>query len=166
MENKPNTLQEAVQIIESLNTKINEFSAKCDSLEAENLSLRKKLEDSLSEVFGLKSSLESEQKVVANQKQKLEAAESESATMKTKLSELQEKYDLLSKKDMDVEARASDMAAKIVGESGIEKPVESSPESDDPSMEEIAEMLSEANGREKAALMDKYGDKISAYLKK
>ena len=113
-------------------------------------------------------------------KQKLEVAEAKNAELQTKLgasenaksqtesalSELQNKYDNLLKKDMDVETRASAKAAQITGESGIEKPVENASAPDEPSMEEIAQKLSKADGRAKAELMEKYGDKISAYLKR
>ncbi len=164
---KPNTLQEAILIIESITQKINEMSAKSDSLEAENLTLRKKDEDCSVELFGVKSSLEAEQQNVVSLKKKLESAEADNTLLKSQLSELQVKFDALSQKDMDIETRASEMAAKIVGESGLQTPVEAPQGSEEePSMEEIATLLKNANGREKARLMDKYGDKISAYLKK
>lgn len=138
MENKPNTLQEALQIIEAANVKINEISAQRDSFEAKNAELQTKLG----------------------------ASENAKSQTETALSELQNKYDNLLKKDMDVETRASARAAQITGESGIEKPVENASAPDEPSMEEIAQMLSKADGRAKAELMEKYGDKISAYLKR
>lgn len=180
MENKPNTLQEALQIIEAANVKINEISAQRDSFEAENIKLKKTSEENSAEIFALKSSVETEQKTSAVLKQKLEVAEAKNSELQTKLetsenaksqtettlSELQGKYDALSKKDMDVETRASARAAQITGESGIEKPVENASAPDEPSMEEIAQMLSKADGRAKAELMEKYGDKISAYLKR
>ncbi len=180
MENKPNTLQEALQIIEAANIKINEISAQRDSFEAENINLKKTSEENSAEIFALKSSVETEQKTSAVLKQKLEVAEAKNSELQTKLetsenaksqtettlSELQGKYDALSKKDMDVETRASARAAQITGESGIEKPVENASAPDEPSMEEIAQMLSKADGRAKAELMEKYGDKISAYLKR
>ena len=169
---KPNTLQEAIQIIESANIKINELSAKCDASDTENLKLRKKNDELSSEIFGLKSSVESEQKISADFKAKFEIseksksdAESKLAEVRKNFSELQVKFDELSKKDMDVETRASAKAAQIVGESGIEKPVAVAPESEELSMEEISDKLSKADGREKALLMEKYGAKISAYLK-
>ena len=37
---------------------------------------------------------------------------------------------------------------------------------EEPSVSEISEMLSKALGREKAVLMDKYGDRISEYLRR
>lgn len=180
MENKPNTLQEALQIIEAANVKINEISAQRDSFEAENIKLKKTSEEISAEIFALKSSVETEQNTSAVLKQKLEVAEAKNAELQTKLgasenaksqtetalSELQGKYDALSKKDMDVETRASTMAAQITGESGIEKPIENASAPDELSMEEIAQMLSKADGRAKAELMEKYGDKISAYLKR
>lgn len=163
---KPNTLQEAVLMIESANLKINELSGKNDTLEAEIITLKKKSEDLASEVFGLKSSVDAEQKLSADLKAKLSAAESSKSAAEAKFSELQGKYDALAKKDMDVEKRASGIAAQITGESGIEVPVETKAESEDLSMEEIADKLSKANGREKAKLMDKYGEKISMYFRK
>ena len=180
MENKPNTLQEALQIIEAANIKINEISAQRDSFEVENIKLKKNSEENSAEIFALKSSVETEQKTASVLKQKLEAAEAKNSKLQTKLesyesaksqteatlSELQNKYDVLCKKDMDVEARASARAAQITGESGIEKPVENASAPDEPSMAEIEEMLSKADGRTKAELMEKYGDKISAYLKR
>lgn len=163
---KPNTLQEAIQIIESANIKINELSTQKDSFEAENLKLRKQNNELSAEIFGLKSSVESEQKISADFKAKLTASEKSKSDTESKLAKLQSKFDELSQKDMGVETRASAIAAKIVGESGVEKPVETLPESEDPSMEEIAEKLSKADGREKALLMQKYGEKISEYLRK
>ena len=97
---------------------------------------------------------------------KLGASENAKSQTETALSELQGKYDSLLKKDMDVETRASAMAAQITGESGIEKPIENASAPDEPSMEEIAQMLAKADGRTKAELMEKYGEKISAYLKR
>ena len=91
--------------------------------------------------------------------------ESKLAEVRKNFSELQVKFDELSKKDMDVETRSSAKAAQIVGESGIDKPVSVAPESEELSMEEISDKLSKADGREKALLMEKYGAKISDYLK-
>lgn len=149
--NKPNTLQEAILELGNSQNKIDSLSARIESLEAENLKLKNKNGELSSEIFGLKSSVESEQ--------------SANAELKSKLSGLQKEYDILSAKDMDVEKRASALAAKIAGESGIEAPVEAPPESDELSMPEISEMLSKSSGREKAILMEKYGEKISAYLR-
>lgn len=149
--NTPKTLQEAVQMLESANNKIKELSEINDTISSENLALKKKSEDLASEVFGLKSSIETDQKLLSVTKQKL--------------SKLQEDYDVLLKKDMDVESRASAKAAQITGESGIETPIENVTVSEEPDMEEISDMLNKANGREKAILMGKYGNKISEYLK-
>lgn len=149
--NKPNTLQEAVLIIENSQNKIDSLSAQAESLEAENLKLKNKNDELSSEVFALKSSVECEQ--------------SANAELKSKLSELQKEYDALSTKDMDIENRASALAAKIAGESGIETPVETPQEPEELSMSDISEKLAKASGREKATLMEKYGDKISAYLR-
>ena len=85
MENKPNTLQEALQIIEAANVKINEISAQRDSFEAENIKLKKTSEESSAEIFALKSSVETEQKTSAVLKQKLEATEAKNAELQTKL---------------------------------------------------------------------------------
>ena len=103
--NTPKTLQEAVQMLESANNKIKELSEINDTISSENLALKKKSEDLASEVFGLKSSIETDQKLLSATKQKL--------------SKLQEDYDALLEKDMDVESRASAKAAQITGESGI-----------------------------------------------
>ncbi len=149
--NTPKTLQEAVQMLESANNKIKELSEINDTISSENLALKKKSEDLASEVFGLKSSIETDQKLLSATKQKL--------------SKLQEDYDVLLKKDMDVESRASAKVAQITGESGIETPIENATVSEEPDMEEISDMLNKANGREKAILMEKYGNKISEYLK-
>ena len=149
--NTPKTLQEAVQMLESANNKIKELSDINDTISSENLALKKKSEDLASEVFGLKSSIETEQKLLSATKQKL--------------SKLQEDYDVLLKKDMDVESRASAKVAQITGESGIEIPIENATVSEEPDMEEISNMLNKASGREKAILMEKYGNKISEYLK-
>ena len=149
--NTPKTLQEAVQMLESANNKIKELSEINDTISSENLVLKKKSEDLASEVFGLKSSIETDQKLLSATKQKL--------------SKLQDDYDALLKKDMDVESRASAKAAQITGESGIEAPIENVTVSEEPDMEEISDMLNKANGREKAILMEKYGNKISEYLK-
>ena len=149
--NTPKTLQEAVQMLESANNKIKELSEINDTISSENLALKKKSEDLASEVFGLKSSIETDQKLLSATKQKL--------------SKLQEDYDALLKKDMDVESRASAKIAQITGESGIETPIENATVSEEPDMEEISDMLNKANGREKAILMEKYGNKISEYLK-
>ena len=149
--NTPKTLQEAVQMLESANNKIKELSDINDSISSENLALKKKSEDLASEVFGLKSSIETEQKLLSATKQKL--------------SKLQEDYDVLLKKDMDVESRASAKVAQITGESGIETPIENATVSEEPDMEEISNMLNKASGREKAILMEKYGNKVSEYLR-
>lgn len=149
--NTPKTLQEAVQMLESANNKIKELSEINDTISSENLALKKKSEDLASEVFGLKSSIETDQKLLSATKQKL--------------SKLQEDYDVLLKKDMDVESRASAKVAQITGESGIETPIENVTVSEEPDMEEISNMLNKASGREKAILMEKYGNKISEYLK-
>lgn len=149
--NTPKTLQEAVQMLESANNKIKELSEINDTISSENLALKKKSEDLASEVFGLKSSIETDQKLLSATKQKL--------------SKLQEDYDVLLKKDMDVESRASAKVAQITGESGIETPIENATVSEEPDMEEISNMLNKASGREKAILMEKYGNKISEYLK-
>ena len=149
--NTPKTLQEAVQMLESANNKIKELNEINDTISSENLALKKKSEDLASEVFGLKSSIETEQKLLSATKQKL--------------SKLQEDYDVLLKKDMDVESRASAKVAQITGESGIETPIENATVSEEPDMEEISNMLNKASGREKAILMEKYGNKISEYLK-
>ena len=149
--NTPKTLQEAVQMLESANNKIKELSEINDTISSENLALKKKSEDLASEVFGLKSSIETDQKLLSATKQKL--------------SKLQGDYDALLKKDMDVESRASAKAAQITGESGIEIPIENTITTEEPDMEEISNMLNKASGREKAILMEKYGNKISEYLK-
>lgn len=149
--NTPKTLQEAVQMLESANNKIKELREINDTISSENLALKKKSEDLASEVFGLKSSIETDQKLLSATKQKL--------------SKLQEDYDVLLKKDMDVESRASAKVAQITGESGIETPIENATVSEEPDMEEISNMLNKASGREKAILMEKYGNKISEYLK-
>ena len=149
--NTPKTLQEAVQMLESANNKIKELNEINDTILSENLALKKKSEDLASEVFGLKSSIETDQKLLSATKQKL--------------SKLQEDYDVLLKKDMDVESRASAKVAQITGESGIETPIENVTVSEEPDMEEISNMLNKASGREKAILMEKYGNKISEYLK-
>ena len=149
--NTPKTLQEAVQMLESANNQIKELSEINDTISSENLALKKKSEDLASEVFGLKSSIETDQKLLSATKQKL--------------SKLQEDYDVLLKKDMDVESRASAKVAQITGESGIETPIENATVSEEPDMEEISNMLNKASGREKAILMEKYGNKISEYLK-
>ena len=139
--NTPKTLQEAVQMLESANNKIKELSEINDTISSENLALKKKSEDLASEVFGLKSSIETDQKLLSATKQKH--------------SKLQEDYDALLKKDMDVESRASAKIAQITGESGIETPIENATVSEEPDMEEISDMLNKANGREKAILMEK-----------
>ena len=149
--NTPKTLQEAVQMLESANNKIKELSEINDTISSENLALKKKSEDLALEVFGLKSSIETEEKLLSATKQKL--------------SKLQEDYDVLLKKDMDVESRASVKVAQITGESGIETPIENATVSEEPDMEEISNMLNKASGREKAILMEKYGNKVSEYLR-
>ncbi len=149
---KPNTLQEAVLSLENLQNKISSLSAELESAESENVKLGRENEELSSEIFGLKSSVESEQ--------------SANAELRSKLSELQKQYDILAAKDVDVEKRASRIAAKIAGESGAETPVEFPQGGDEPSVSEISEMLSKASGREKAVLMDKYGDRISEYLRR
>ena len=178
--NKPNTLQEAIQIIELTELKISELSVQRDSFESENIKLKKISEENSAEIFALKSSVEIEQKALLALKQNLETTKTKNAELQTKLdtaesakskiesalSALQVKYDDLAKKDMDVETRAAAKAAQITGESGIEKPVENASASDEPSMQEIAERLSKADGRTKAEIMEKYGEKISAYLKR
>lgn len=149
--NTPKTLQEAVQMLESANNKIKELNDINDTISSENLALKKKSEDLALEVFGLKSSIETEEKLLSATKQKL--------------SKLQEDYDVLLKKDMDVESRASVKVAQITGESGIETPIENATVSEEPDMEEISNMLNKASGREKAILMEKYGNKVSEYLR-
>lgn len=149
---KPNTLQEAVLSLENLQNKISSLSAELESAESENVKLGRENEELSSEIFGLKSSVESEQNA--------------NAELRSKLSELQKRYDVLAAKDADVEKRASQIVAKIAGESGTETPVEVPQGTDEPSVSEISEMLSKASGREKAVLMDKYGDRISEYLRR
>lgn len=149
---KPNTLQEAVLSLENLQNKISSLSAELESAESENVKLGRENEELSSEIFGLKSSVESEQNA--------------NAELRSKLSELQKQYDILAAKDADVEKRASQIAAKIAGESGAKTPVEVPQGGDEPSFSEISEMLSKASGREKAVLMDKYGDRISEYLRR
>lgn len=149
---KPNTLQEAVLSLENLQNKISSLSAELESAESENVKLGRENEELSSEIFGLKSSVESEQNA--------------NAELRSKLSELQKRYDILAAKDTDVEKRASQIAAKIAGESGAEIPVEVPHGTEEPSVSEISEMLSKASGREKAVLMDKYGDMISEYLRR
>ena len=149
---KPNTLQEAVLSLENLQNKISSLSAELESAESENVKLKNENGELSSEIFGLKSSVESEQNA--------------NAELRSKLSELQKRYDILAAKDADVEERASQIAAKIAGESGAETPVEVSQGGNEPSVSEISEMLSKASGREKAVLMDKYGDRIFEYLRR
>lgn len=165
MNEKPITLQEAILLIESLNKKNSDLQTSFDSESATNVKLRTQLTESQNEIFGLKTALEAEQKSVGLLKTKVSELETSNKKISEDMASLRTKFDELSKKDMDIESRASAKAAQITGASGVEKPIENAAEVDESSIEEIAEKISKASGKEKALLMNKYGDKVSAYLK-
>jgi hypothetical protein len=163
---KPNTLQEAVLLIESLNKKNADLQSQFDSESASNVQLRTELSESKNEIFGLKTALESEAATAKILNAKIADLEASNKKLSEDISALQGKFDELSQKDMDVDARASEKAAQIAGSSGIEHPIESANTEEELSMEEISEKISKASGKEKALLMNKYGEKISQYLKR
>ena len=109
-----------------------------ENLQNKISSLSAELESAESENVKLGRENEELSSEIFGLKSSVESEQNANAELRSKLSELQKRYDILAAKDADVEKRAS----------------------------EIAEMLSKASGREKAVLMDKYGDRTSEYLRR
>lgn len=94
----------------------------------------------------------------------LATASSRIAELETELNETREKLTALEQKHRDIDKEVSLKVAEIAAQSGVE-PIADVPNSGDESIEDLAKRIDEAQGVEKAKLIEANYDRIISALK-
>lgn len=94
----------------------------------------------------------------------LATASSRIAELETELNETREKLTALEQKHRDIDSEVSAKVAEVVAQSGV-APIADVPNSGDESIEDLAKRIDEAQGVEKAKLIEANYDRIISALK-
>lgn len=86
------------------------------------------------------------------------------AELETELNETREKLTALEQKHRDIDSEVSAKVAKVAAQSGV-APIADVPNSGDESIEDLAKRIDEAQGVEKAKLIEANYDRIISALK-
>ena len=94
----------------------------------------------------------------------LATASSRIAELETELNETREKLTALEQKHRDIDSEVSAKVAEVAAQSGV-APIADVPNSGDESIEDLAKRIDEAQGVEKAKLIEANYDRIISALK-
>lgn len=94
----------------------------------------------------------------------LATASSRIAELETELNETREKLTALEQKHRDIDSEVSAKVAEVAAQSGV-TPIADVPNSGDESIEDLAKRIDEAQGVEKAKLIESNYDRIISALK-
>lgn len=94
----------------------------------------------------------------------LATASSRIAELETELNETREKLTALEQKHRDIDSEVSAKVAEVTAQSGV-APIADVPNSGDESIEDLAKRIDEAQGVEKAKLIEANYDRIISALK-